>query len=456
MTQHDNRQAANETPHLPVETDRESRATNVRWVIVAMLMGFTFLGHFNRVSIAVAAKARFIGPGLLSEVQMGLVYSAFLWTYTLSMLPGGWVIDRIGPRLSMAGMGLGLGFGVALTGALGWSGLPIVALFIPLLIVRSIAGFLSTPLHPGAARSVFLWLPLTSRTTANGLVTAGALVGIALSYPGFGWLMDQFDWSTAFVICGTVMMLFTVVWLLYSTDDAASHPRANAEEKRLVAMNRVAQTYSKITMSDFTELFRNRPLVALGSSYAAYGYFQYLFFYWIDYYFGTELKLPEGASRRATFIVMIAMAIGMAAGGFISDKLSHRIGVRLGYRTIAIVGMSLSAVFAGFGVAVEDPNHVVLLFSLALASLGMCEGLFWTSATALEPKNGGLACAFINTFGNAGGILAPVCTPLIGKYFGWPAAIGTACCMSLAGAVLWFWIDAEATSLMKPSDTAVK
>jgi ACS family D-galactonate transporter-like MFS transporter len=441
-----------ETPQRSAEAHGWSRPTNVRWMIVAMLMGFTFLGHFNRVSIAVAAKARFIGPGLLSEVQMGFVYSAFLWTYTFSMLPGGWVIDRIGPRLSMAGMGLGLGFGVALTGALGWSGLPIAALFIPLLVVRSIAGFLSTPLHPGAARSVFLWLPLTSRTTANGLVTAGALVGIALSYPGFGWLMDQYDWSTAFVICGTVMMLFTVVWLLYATDDAADHPRANAEEKRLVALNRVAQACSKITMSDSTALFRNRPLVALGSSYAAYGYFQYLFFYWIDYYFGTELKLPGDSSRRATFIVMIAMAIGMAAGGFISDKLSHRIGVRLGYRTIAVVGMSLSAVFAWFGVAATDPNHVVLFFSLALASLGMCEGLFWTSATALEPMNGGLACAFINTFGNGGGILAPVCTPLIGQYFGWPAAIGTACCMSLAGAVLWFWIDVGKQNLLGLSD----
>ena len=84
-----------------------------------MLMGFTFLGHFNRVGITVAAKANFIGPGLLTEVQMGQVYSAFLWVYTLCMLPGGWVIDWIGPRRAMTAMGLGMGFCVVLTGALG-------------------------------------------------------------------------------------------------------------------------------------------------------------------------------------------------------------------------------------------------------------------------------------------------------------------------------------------------
>jgi ACS family D-galactonate transporter-like MFS transporter len=408
MTHQKNSSAVSGLQQRPEDAEGSYQPTNIRWLIVAMLMGFTFLGHFNRVSITVAAKAKFIGPGLLSEIQMGFVYSAFLWTYTLCMLPGGWVIDRIGPRLAMGGMGLGLGFGVVLTGALGWSGLPIAGLFIPLLIVRGIAGALSTPLHPGAARSVSLWLPLSSRSAGNGLVTAGALIGIALTYPGFGWLMDQFDWASAFMMCGTVMMLFAIVWLMFSTDSVAGHSQANAAEKRLVGLNGDALAEPGISVLQFSKLFRNPGLVLLATSYAAYSYFQYLFFYWIDFYFGKELQLPEAESRRATFIVMIAMAVGMAAGGFLTDTLSRRIGLRRAFRTIAVVGMSLSAVFAWFGVAATTPGSVVWLFSLALASLGMCEGVFWTSAPALEPKHGGLACAFLNTIGNAGGILAPV------------------------------------------------
>ncbi|MCA9013597.1 MAG: MFS transporter [Planctomycetaceae bacterium] len=447
MTHHKNSHAVSGIQQRPEDVSGNQRPTNIRWLIVAMLMGFTFLGHFNRVSITVAAKAKFIGPGLLSEIQMGFVYSAFLWTYTLCMLPGGWVIDRIGPRLAMGGMGLGLGFGVVLTGALGWSGLPIAALFIPLLLVRSIAGALSTPLHPGAARSVSLWLPLSSRSAGNGLVTAGALIGIALTYPGFGWLMDQFDWAAAFMMCGTLMMLFAIVWLMLSTDSVAGHSKSNAAEKRLVATSGDAPSEPGISVRQFTTLFRNPGLVLLASSYAAYSYFQYLFFYWIDFYFGKELQLPEAESRRATFIVMIAMAAGMAAGGFLTDTLSRRIGLRRAFRTIAFLGMSLSAVFAWFGVAATAPNSVVWMFSLALASLGMCEGVFWTSAPALEPKHGGLACAFLNTIGNAGGILAPVCTPWIGTHYGWPAAIGTACCTSIMGAALWIWIDIDHRNL---------
>ena len=92
---------------------------------------------------------------------------------------------------------------------------------------------------------------------------------------------------------------------------------------------------------------------------------------------------------------------------------------------------------------------MIVLFSLALGALGMCEGIFWTSAPALEPAKGGIACAFLNTIGNLGGSLAPICTPLIGTHYGWPAAIGVACCASVLGAVLWLWIDPGAKGLGK-------
>src|SRR3954468_316996 len=94
------------------------RPTNVRWMIVLLLMGFTFLGHFNRVSISVAGSERFIGPGGLTKEEMGLVYSAFLLVYTIGMLPGGWLIDRLGPKFALTGMGLGMGLCVVLTGML--------------------------------------------------------------------------------------------------------------------------------------------------------------------------------------------------------------------------------------------------------------------------------------------------------------------------------------------------
>src|SRR6476469_820572 len=187
------------------------RPSNIRWLIVAMLVGLVFLAHFNRIAISVAGSERFIGRGL-SEEEMGRVYFAFLLVYTVGMLPGGWVIARIGPRWALTGMGLGLGVCAAMTGVLGVFGLAVAALYLPLLGIRGVAGASSSTHHPGAARAVSRWFPLSGRSVANGLVTAGALVGIAVTYPGFGWLMDQFDWPLAFVISGAALVVAGLVW----------------------------------------------------------------------------------------------------------------------------------------------------------------------------------------------------------------------------------------------------
>jgi MFS family permease len=417
-----------------------SRATNVRWLIVILLMGLAFLAHFNRVSISVAGKQHFIGPDKLSEEQMGLVYSAFLLVYTLGMLPGGWLLDRVGPRSAVAAMGVGLGFCAALTGALGWSGLAIPALLIPLLLIRGIAGASSVPLHPGAARAVSLWTPLRERSTANGLVTAGALVGIALTYPVFGALMDRVGWPSAFVIAGSALAVVGLLWYALAADSPADHTWSNAAERERVAEGSMTPPRTRATFREALALFRNRGLVLATFSYGALGYVQYMFFYWIEYYFSQVLKLPDAESRRRAFVITMAMAVGMAVGGWASDRLCRWLGFGRGCQVTALVGMCLSAAFSLLGVSVSDPDAVTACFALALGSLGLCEGIFWTTAPALAPRNGGLACAILNTGGNGIGLLAPILTPLLGKAYGWNSAVVVACAICGVGGLLWLGI----------------
>lgn len=416
-----------------------SRPTNVRWLIVAMLVGIAFLAHFNRVSISVAGNAHFIGPDKLSEEQMGVVYSAFLLVYTLGMLPGGWLIDRLGPRLALAGMGVGLGLCGILTGLLGFVGLAISALFVPLLLVRGVAGASSITLHPGAARSVSLWFPLSSRSTANGLVTAGALVGIAVTYPVFGWLMGQFDWPRAFIVSGAALAVFGLTWYALSADDPNGHPWSNAAERELVAEGIDTPPRSVPTLREFLSL----GLLTL--SYGALSYVQYLFFYWIEYYFGKVLNLPQDESRAAAFVVTISMAVGMAFGGLLSDWMCRWFGQVAGYRAIAFVGMGSCALLSLLGVSLTNTQQIIWCFSLSFAALGMCEGIFWTTAPVLAPRNGGLACALVNTGGNGVGLLAPILTPILGRHYGWNSAIVVGCIVCGIGALLWIGIRSERT-----------
>src|SRR4051812_42055799 len=86
---------------------------------VALLMATAALGHFNRVGMAVAGGERLMKEYGLSETELGMVYSAFLLSYTLCMIPGGWLIDRFGAPFALTVMGFGMAVFVAATGAIG-------------------------------------------------------------------------------------------------------------------------------------------------------------------------------------------------------------------------------------------------------------------------------------------------------------------------------------------------
>ena len=175
-----------------------SPSVMTRWWLVLMLMGCAALAHFNRVGISVAGSEVFIKELGISETRMGWVYTTFLIVYTVGMLPGGWLIDRIGAAKSLTLLGLCMGTFVALTGTLGWMTSTPESLWLGLLFIRGLAGACNAPLHPGAAHVVSDLMPPRWRATANGMVTAGALIGIACCYPMFGWLMDHLTWPVSY------------------------------------------------------------------------------------------------------------------------------------------------------------------------------------------------------------------------------------------------------------------
>ena len=52
----------------------------------------------------------------LEPAMQGLILSAFFWSYALLQIPGGWLIDRFGPRALITGATVGWGFFQAIAG----------------------------------------------------------------------------------------------------------------------------------------------------------------------------------------------------------------------------------------------------------------------------------------------------------------------------------------------------
>ena len=106
-----------------------------------------------------------------------------------------------------------------------------------------------------------------------------------------------------------------------------------------------------------------------------------------------------------------------------------------------VVGMVAGALLLTAGIFTKDPAWIVTWFSLALGAVGTTEGAFWVTAIELGGRRGGSSAAIFNTGGNAGGMLAPVLTPLIGQQLGWGYAVGLGAIICALGVVLWFGID---------------
>ena len=399
--------------------------------VVVLLMGLAALAHLNRVGISVVGDEVFIRRMGIDPVDMGWVYTTFLIVYTLGMLPGGWLIDRIGPAGALALMGTGMGTLVVFTGALGWFTSSTGQLLMGLLVIRGLAGLFNAPLHPGAAHQISETLPESRRATGNGLVTAGAVLGIAACYPVMGWLIDRLPWNWAFLIPGAVLIVYSLLWRGGLIRSSTEPPDSEV----------IGEEQSVSTAERFLDLLRKRGFVLLALSYAAYSYFQYLFFYWMGYYFKEVLHVPDAEARVSTTIVMLSMGGGMAIGGLVTDQLCHTLGPARGRQAVVMIGLVLGSILGLLGVLVADRLVILVCLSLSMGLLGMCEGVFWTTATDLGRNSRGLAGAFLNTVGNVGGLISPVLTPVLGKHLGWPGAIAVACAISAAGGVAWFWIS---------------
>ena len=103
---------------MPVASPGTNVLLHVPKRIVALMFALSAMSYFDRVVISIA------GPGIMrdfhiSETEMGTVYSAFLFSYTLMMTPGGALADRFGSRLVLTVAGLGSAFFTGLTAVCG-------------------------------------------------------------------------------------------------------------------------------------------------------------------------------------------------------------------------------------------------------------------------------------------------------------------------------------------------
>jgi len=398
------------------------RFSRAQMTVVALMLAFSVGSYFNRTILSIAAPT-IMQEFSLSETEMGTVFSAFLFSYTLLMIPGGKLADRFGPRRVLAGMAFGSALFTALTAV---GGRPEIAAWVGVvpsfLILRLGMGVATAPLYPATGKMNAEWMAPEQRARAQGVVNAGAGLGGAVAPVLFHWMIGQFGWRLSFVLAGAATAASGLLWLAL-VREPAGRPAAGADAPK--------------APTPWKSLFGNRSLMWLTLGYFMVCYFEYIFFYWIYYYLGKIRGLGEEQSAVYTTALFLTWFVMMPLGGWASDRAVRRWGSRRGMRLVGTSGLALAALLLWAALGVDSTAAAVALMSLALGCAACSDVVFWAAVMEIAGRDVGAACGILNTGGNLGGFIAPMLTPWIASFAGWSGGLYFASGVAMAGALSW-------------------
>lgn len=378
--------------------------TSRRWFpVLALIAVATMVNYLDRTVLGIAAPYLTQELGL-TAASMGIVFSAFSWSYALLQIPGGVFLDRFGTRITYT---FALTLWSAFTALMGFvSSLPM------LIFTRIGVGIFEAPCFPANSRVLATWFPQQERARANSIYSVGQYAGIAfLSVPLF-WITQQFGWRGLFFIAGGFgIALGWLFWVTYR--EPSEDRRVDAGEIAHIEAGgggeykgaRVAFNWSDIAL-----LLRHRQIV--GASIGQFGgnSTQVFFVTWFPTYLVNVRGMSFINAGMMTMLPYIAAAIGVLVAGQVSDRILKRTGSANVARKLPIVGGMLLAstiVIANFVPAGSD-SLVIAIMSIAFFGQGMTN-LGWTVISDVAPKELiGLTAGIFNFSANLAGIVTPL------------------------------------------------
>ncbi|HEY8715873.1 MAG TPA: MFS transporter, partial [Candidatus Acidoferrum sp.] len=431
----------------------ERPVSRVRWLLVGWIFVLSAVSYLDRVNISIAGSSIAAEFGL-STVQLGTVFSAFLFGYALFQTSGGWLADRYGPRRVLTAGAVWWGLFTSLTAFVSPKAGSALAL---LIIARFLLGAGEAVMFPGSNQFVSRWIPPQEQGIANGVVFAGVGVGAGVTPALIAYVMEHYGWRWSFWISAMLGLLAGLIWYLIARDTPEQHPLVSAaelahirgaqqqppNEKIAPVLNqKVAAPVAKIA---WRTILRSKEVWAVTLAYFSYGYIAWIFFAWFFIYLAKVRGLNLKTSALYTTLPFIAMAICSPLGGAISDKLVQRYGQRVGRSVMPVIGLLLSAIFLVLGARSVQPRVAGVVLAGGAGALYLAQSSFWAVTASISRGSSGSVSGFMNTGNQFGGMLTAQLTPIIALHWNWSAPFFVAAAFAVVGAAAWLFIDPART-----------
>jgi ACS family D-galactonate transporter-like MFS transporter len=385
---------------------QSTTGTRVRYGMLALVFINVVINHLDRSNISVAGPA--LGKDLgLSSVQLGLIFSAFGWTYALLQIPGGLIADRFGPRPLYAFCLITWSVSTVLQGfARG---------FTSLFALRLATGAFEAPSYPINNRIVTSWFPQQERASAIAMYVSGQFIGLAFLTPVLVTIQYHFGWQGLFVVTGAVGLVWGVVWyLLYR--DPLHHRGVNQAELDHIENGGGLYRDRKATpgvpsawsLENLKIVFSSRTLWGVYIGQFAVNATLWFFLTWFPTYLVQYRGLDFIKSGYLASVPFLAACAGLLLSGFVSDyQVKRGKSVGRARKLPIIIGLLLSVSIVGANYT-DQTALIIFFMSLSFFGAGMAL-ISWIFVSILSPKHLiGLTGGVFNFMGNLASIVVPI------------------------------------------------
>jgi MFS transporter, ACS family, D-galactonate transporter len=393
----------------------ETKTTKAAWLALALLVVSVAINYIDRTNLSVAA------PGLraelgLSPTYLGLLLSAFFWTYACFQIVSGWLVDRYDVNWV-----LGSGFLIwsVATAATGFAGG-----FGALLSLRLVLGAAESVAYPSYSKIIATRFPEHQRGLTNGLIDAGSKTGPALGALIGGLVVARFGWRDLFLIVGAGALLWVPLWVAWA-------PRT----KHTAMLQRHEGP-------GFGRILRERSAWGTFFGLFSINYAWYFLITWLPTYLVMERHLSMRMMAVMGSVPFWGLAASATINGWLADHLIRRgAGPTRVRKSFAAAGLLLCTLILPAALVPSAWMSITLLTAACL-SFGLCTSNHWAiTQTIAGAPAAGKWTGLENAFGNLAGVAAPWITGVIVSATGhFLYAFVAVCAVLVLGALSFLFI----------------
>ena len=383
--------------------------------MLVLLWLSVFLNYIDRSNLSIAAPQLKNELGL-SATQLGVLLSAFFWTYACLQIPAGWLVDHLDVKWVFAGGFFIWSAATAVTG--------ILHSFVALLVVRVILGMGESVAYPSYSKIIANHIPLGRRGLANAVVASGLCLGPSFGMLFGGTLMGKFGWRPFFVILGSASLLWLGPWSIWM-------PRAKAH----------CGPCKKVGPG-LAEIVARRAWVATALGLFSSNYVNYFLLTWLPFYLVRERGFSMNGMAKVGGAMLLIAALSAAAAGKLSDRwMAAGVSNTQVRRGFLATGHLWTGAFLMASV-IAPRNVSVGLLMVAGVGFGMTSANVWAVTQILAgPRAAGRWAGSQNFIGNLSGAVGPALTGVLVDrtgHFLWPFLITGI--VSWCGAAVWMFL----------------